>query len=242
MNSYLDNLPVLKDDRSSAFLGSAISLSCYQLVKSIDEEMSEDFLSLFQADLELYQEEVLKENHLDENQIKQYLSLYPICIDDLKFVLSLQTIGPLKNIILLNDKMIRSLFSLTKSLLQEKRNLKFVFQENNLFIKNKRRYLIFLDDDFLYQIAEPIIAVSIKLLNRKQKGKKPFPDSFSIPDVITSLLHIETLKKIKKEDCDHLSSLFASCIREIKMQSLKDDYRYLSDFYHFLGCVIGGLE
>ena len=242
MKKYLECLAMLQDPDSSAFLGSAISLSFYQLLFNLDEEMAEDFLSLFQADLELYKEEVVKGNCLKDDEIKKYLSYYPICFNSLKFVLSLPLEEHINKIVFIGDNMLHSLFNLTKSVLLKKREIDFNYQENDNFIKNKRRYLLVLNSNLIYHIAEPIIILSKKLLERKQKGKNPFSDSLSVSRVCVLLDKIKEAKEVKSEECYYLSLSFSSFIGEIKTPSLKEDYRYLSQFYHFFGCVIDTID
>jgi hypothetical protein len=103
-------------------------------------------------------------------------------------------------------------------------------------------------DDFdIISSAAPLIAMTIKLMKRKQKGKKPFTEDFSyeskmdcLKKALTECENTEVLNpKMRKyfRDC---SDIALACVDQVKMESLKNDYRYLSEALSLLACYVAG--
>jgi len=122
---YNELIAQLNDDRSSAFLGSAIALSCYSLFMTFDEEKADDFLLLSDADSLLYKEQVSQENIYSEEDIKNALSIYDDCLFDLSFALLLDGDQSYKKIISSDYEMFEHLYSLSYQIISEKRNITF---------------------------------------------------------------------------------------------------------------------
>lgn len=89
--------------------------------------------------------------------------------------------------------------------------------------------------------ALPLISMLQKLLCRKQNGKKPFSPSFDYLSKVNKIQEIE--KKIYdvslkeeyddslKDDLIALSEIASLAKEEIRLESLKGDFCYLSDMF-----------
>lgn len=86
--------------------------------------------------------------------------------------------------------------------------------------------------------ALPDIAILKKLLNRKQNGKKKFPDSFSFEETMSSITSFESSieKQLSQDDINYqddiilfrkISDIALKAKDEVRMESLKGDFEYL---------------
>lgn len=87
----------------------------------------------------------------------------------------------------------------------------------------------------------PLIAMIIKLMRRKQNGKKPFEEAFAYQDKMRILQETlllcqkeESLSETLRQAWKDCAAISLSCVEQVKMESLKNDYRYLS---HSLSCI-----
>ena len=91
-----------------------------------------------------------------------------------------------------------------------------------------------------YQVAcLSFLAMLIKLLRRKQRGKRPFSEAFEYErrmKVLEESYHrLEHAIDKKREDVSLVevlplfSSMAFDATKEVKMESLKDDYFFLGD-------------
>jgi hypothetical protein len=98
------------------------------------------------------------------------------------------------------------------------------------------------DTRMLLLASLPNIRMMEKLLTRKQNGKKKFPESFSFDVKMEGITSIETVLGLQlktnilelKKDMEFFRFLDDTCIlamNEIKMDSLKRDFIYLSQFF-----------
>lgn len=119
----------------------------------------------------------------------------------------------------------------------------------DLYFK-KMRSLPNEDEHMALLAVLPPIGMLLKLMNRKQSGKKPFSDTFDFEGKIDEMMKAKALieeelvkKEIDKEACKKalrsLNEIALSAEKEIKLASLKGDYCYLAsvfeDSYIFLG-------
>lgn len=81
----------------------------------------------------------------------------------------------------------------------------------------------------------PLLAMLIKLMKRKNNGKKPFPNDFDFVMKISKLEQLEIklldtsiLDSSTLSLCKEASKISTSCIDYIQTTSLKKDYEYLS--------------
>ena len=88
-----------------------------------------------------------------------------------------------------------------------------------------------------YQVAcLSLLAMLIKLLRRKQRGKRPFSEAFEYERRMKVSYHrLEHAIDEKREDVSLVevlplfSSMAFDATKEVKMESLKDDYFFLGD-------------
>lgn len=230
---YNELITQLNDDGSSAFLGSAIALSCYSLFMTFDEEKAEDFLLLSDADSLLYKEQVSAEDVYSEEDIKKALSIYDDCLFDLSFALSLNGDESYKKIISSDYEMFDDLYSLSYQIISKKRNITFNKKKEES-LQNKRRYIISLNDENMIDVITPLLIVFRKLVKRKQRGKKPFSFIEDVNNVLSLLDNMIQNRKVDKENVLSLSSFVKRCTAEIKTESLRNDYFFLSDMFSLM--------
>lgn len=223
----------LNDDRSSAFLGSAIALSCYSLFMTFDEEKAEDFLLLSDADSLLYKEQVSLENIYSEEDIKKALSIYDDCLFDLSFALLLNGDQSFRKIISSDYEMFEDLYNLSYQIISKKRNIIFNRKKEEP-LQNKMRYVISLNDKNMIDVILPLLIVFRKLLKRKHNGKKPFSFNEEVNEVLSLLDNMIQNREIDKENILSLSSFAKRCTEEIKTESLRNDYFFLSDMFSLM--------
>lgn len=87
----------------------------------------------------------------------------------------------------------------------------------------------------------PLLSMLQKLLCRKQNGKKPFSTSFDYPSKMNRIQEIEKriydvspneeLNESLKDDLLTLSEIASLAKEEIRLESLKGDFCYLSDMF-----------
>lgn len=230
---YNELIKQLNDDRSSAFLGSAIALSCYSLFMTFDEEKAEDFLLLSDADSLLYKEQVSLENIYSEEDIKKALSIYDDCLFDLSFALLLNGDQSFRKIISSDYEMFEDLYNLSYQIISKKRNIIFNRKKEEP-LQNKMRYVISLNDKNMIDVILPLLIVFRKLLKRKHNGKKPFSFNEEVNEVLFLLDNMIQNRKIDKENILSLSSFAKRCTEEIKTESLRNDYFFLSDMFSLM--------
>lgn len=230
---YNELIKQLNDDRSSAFLGSAIALSCYSLFMTFDEEKAEDFLLLSDADSLLYKEQVSLENIYSEEDIKKALSIYDDCLFDLSFALLLNGDQSFRKIISSDYEMFEDLYNLSYQIISKKRNIIFNRKKEEP-LQNKMRYVISLNDKNMIDVILPLLIVFRKLLKRKHNGKKPFSFNEEVNEVLSLLDNMIQNREIDKENILSLSSFAKRCTEEIKAESLRNDYFFLSDMFSLM--------
>lgn len=230
---YNELIKQLNDDRSSAFLGSAIALSCYSLFMTFDEEKAEDFLLLSDADSLLYKEQVSLENIYSEEDIKKALSIYDDCLFDLSFALLLNGDQSFRKIISSDYEMFEDLYNLSYQIISKKRNIIFNRKKEEP-LQNKMRYVISLNDKNMIDVILPLLIVFRKLLKRKHNGKKPFSFNEEVNEVLSLLDNMIQNREIDKENILSLSSFAKRCTEEIKTESLRNDYFFLSDMFSLM--------
>ncbi len=230
---YNELITQLNDDRSSAFLGSAIALSCYSLFMTFDEEKAEDFLLLSDADSLLYKEQVSQDDIYSEVDIKKALSIYDDCLFDLSFALLLNGDQSYRKIISSDYEMFEDLYNLSYQIISKKRNITFNRKKEEP-LQNKMRYVISLNDKNMIDVILPLLIVFRKLLKRKHNGKKPFSFNEEVNKVLSLLDDMIQNKKIGKEKILTLSSFAKKCTEEIKTESLRNDYFFLSDMFSLM--------
>ncbi len=228
--TYHELYKKLEDDSSNAFLGSAIALSSYSLFRTFDEDRAEDFLPLSSADALLYEEQVKREPVYSDDQIVESLTCYDTCLSDFVFAMQLNAEDAFKKMISLNHEMFDDLFDLSYSVIKQKRGIEFKKNEEEPF-QDKRRYLIDLNSENMIDVLLPLLVVFRKLLKRRQNGKKPYTFKGETENVLVLLDCMINEKKITMDDLLRLSGFAIKCTSEIKMESLKNDYIYLSRFY-----------
>lgn len=100
------------------------------------------------------------------------------------------------------------------------------------------------DSDFLF-FPLPEIQMLKKLMNRKQKGKKPYSEEFCFDEKMKFILQFEEeiLSQIRSKERKYnaqglrrLSLIALQAKEETKMESLKKDFDYLST--SFLDCTL----
>ncbi len=218
----------LKDSDSCSFLGSALALSCYFLVVQEDNEMAEDFLRLADSDALLYQNQV-EGGILSESKRKECLDDYVCAIHDLNELKARRTPDGFHKLVELNLKMAKSLYSLSIG----KRQTETVNPDTVML--NKRRYLFPFDETMRKECAYPLLLVFLKLIARKNRGKKPFIFEEKEREF---LIRLERAVSERTYDCPILieaGELASSCVPQVKMASLKEDFRYLSEAFCILG-------
>lgn len=230
---YNELIKQLNDDRSSAFLGSAIALSCYSLFMTFDEEKAEDFLLLSDADSLLYKEQVSLENIYSEEDIKKALSIYDDCLFDLSFALLLNGDQSFRKIISSDYEMFEDLYNLSYQIISKKRDITFNRKKEEP-LQNKMRYVISLNDKNMIDVILPLLIVFRKLLKRKHNGKKPFSFNEEVNEVLSLLDNMIQNREIDKENILSLSSFAKRCTEEIKTESLRNDYFFLSDMFSLM--------
>lgn len=230
---YNELITQLNDDRSSAFLGSAIALSCYSLFMTFDEEKAEDFLLLSDADSLLYKEQVSLENIYSEEDIKKALSIYDDCLFDLSFALLLNGDQSFRKIISSDYEMFEDLYNLSYQIISKKRDITFNRKKEEP-LQNKMRYVISLNDKNMIDVILPLLIVFRKLLKRKHNGKKPFSFNEEVNEVLFLLDNMIQNREIDKENILSLSSFAKRCTEEIKTESLRNDYFFLSDMFSLM--------
>lgn len=230
---YNELITQLNDDRSSAFLGSAIALSCYSLFMTFDEEKAEDFLLLSDADSLLYKEQVSLENIYSEEDIKKALSIYDDCLFNLSFALLLNGDQSFRKIISSDYEMFEDLYNLSYQIISKKRNIIFNRKKEEP-LQNKMRYVISLNDKNMIDVILPLLIVFRKLLKRKHNGKKPFSFNKEVNEVLSLLDNMIQNREIDKENILSLSSFAKRCTEEIKTESLRNDYFFLSDMFSLM--------
>lgn len=230
---YNELITQLNDDRSSAFLGSAIALSCYSLFMTFDEEKAEDFLLLSDADSLLYKEQVSLENIYSEEDIKKALSIYDDCLFNLSFALLLNGDQSFRKIISSDYEMFEDLYNLSYQIISKKRNIIFNRKKEEP-LQNKMRYVISLNDKNMIDVILPLLIVFRKLLKRKHNGKKPFSFNEEVNEVLSLLDNMIQNREIDKENILSLSSFAKRCTEEIKTESLRNDYFFLSDMFSLM--------
>lgn len=223
----------LNDDRSSAFLGSAIALSCYSLFMTFDEEKADDFLLLSDADSLLYKEQVSQENIFSEEDIKNALSIYDDCLFDLSFALLLNGDQSYRKIVSSDYEMFEHLYFLSYQIISEKRNITFNRKKVEL-IQNKMRYVINLNDKNMIDVILPLLIVFHKLVKRKHNGKKPFSFNEEVNEILSLLEDMIQNRTANKEKIMTMSSFAKKCTEEIKTESLRNDYFFLSDMFFLM--------
>lgn len=230
---YNELITQLNDDRSSAFLGSAIALSCYSLFMTFDEEKAEDFLLLSDADSLLYKEQVSLENIYSEEDIKKALSIYDDCLFNLSFALLLNGDQSFRKIISSDYEMFEDLYNLSYQIISKKRDITFNRKKEEP-LQNKMRYVISLNDKNMIDVILPLLIVFRKLLKRKHNGKKPFSFNEEVNEVLSLLDDMIQNREIDKENILSLSSFSKRCTEEIKTESLRNDYFFLSDMFSLM--------
>lgn len=230
---YNELITQLNDDRSSAFLGSAIALSCYSLFMTFDEEKAEDFLLLSDADSLLYKEQVSQDDIYSEVDIKKALSIYDDCLFDLSFALLLNGDQSFRKIISSDYEMFEDLYNLSYQIISKKRNITFNRKKEEP-LQNKMRYIISLNDKNMIDVILPLLIVFRKLLKRKHNGKKPFSFNEEVNEVLSLLDDMIQNKKIGKEKILTLSSFAKKCTEEVKTESLRNDYFFLSCMFSLM--------
>lgn len=230
---YNELIKQLNDDRSSAFLGSAIALSCYSLFMTFDEEKAEDFLLLSDADSLLYKEQVSLENIYSEEDIKKALSIYDDCLFDLSFALLLNGDQSFRKIISSDYEMFEDLYNFSYQIISKKRDITFNRKKEEP-LQNKMRYVISLNDKNMIDVILPLLIVFRKLLKRKHNGKKPFSFNEEVNEVLSLLDNMIQNREIDKENILSLSSFSKRCTEEIKTESLRNDYFFLSDMFSLM--------
>lgn len=218
----------LKNLDSYSFLGSALALSCYFLVVRENEEMAEDFLRLSLSDALLYQNQV-EGGLLRKEKVEACLDDYRIAIHDLEELQARRTPTGFHQIVSANARMAKSLYVLSSG--ESGKSVK----DGEVIMLNKRRYLFEFDEEVRKECSYPLLLVFLKLMERKNRGKKPF--LFDEEGKNTVVL----LKKAAMENDFGYSlmrkaeELARLCVPQIKMESLRDDFRYLSEMFHILG-------
>lgn len=230
---YNELIKQLNDDRSSAFLGSAIALSCYSLFMTFDEEKAEDFLFLSDADSLLYKEQVSLDNIYSEEDIKKALSIYDDCLFDLSLALLLNGDQSFRKIISSDYEMFEDLYNLSYQIISKKRDITFNRKKEEP-LQNKMRYVISLNDKNMIDVILPLLIVFRKLLKRKHNGKKPFSFNEEVNEVLFLLDNMIQNREIDKENILSLSSFAKRCTEEIKTESLRNDYFFLSDMFSLM--------
>lgn len=230
---YNELIKQLNDDRSSAFLGSAIALSCYSLFMTFDEEKAEDFLFLSDADSLLYKEQVSLDNIYSEEDIKKALSIYDDCLFNLSFALLLNGDQSFRKIISSDYEMFEDLYNLSYQIISKKRDITFNRKKEEP-LQNKMRYVISLNDKNMIDVILPLLIVFRKLLKRKHNGKKPFSFNEEVNEVLSLLDNMIQNREIDKENILSLSSFAKRCTEEIKTESLRNDYFFLSDMFSLM--------
>ena len=230
---YNELITRLNDGRSSAFLGSAIALSCYSLFMTFDEEKAEDFLLLSDADSLLYKEQVSQDNIYSGEDIKKALSIYDDCLSDLSFALLLNGNQSYRKIVSSDYEMFENLYSLSYQIIRKKRNIAFSRKEEKP-LQNKMRYVIDLHDKNMIDVILPLLIVFRKLVKRKHNGKKPFSFNEEVNAVLFLLDDMIQNRTVDKENVLSLSSFAKRCTTEIKTESLRNDYFFLSDMFSLM--------
>lgn len=230
---YNELIAQLNDGRSSAFLGSAIALSCYSLFMTFDEEKAGDFLLLSDADSLLYKEQVSQDNIYSVEDIKKALSIYDDCLSDLSFALLLNGNQSYRKIVSSDYEMFENLYSLSYQIISKKRNIAFSRKVEEP-LQNKMRYVIDLNDKNMIDVILPLLIVFRKLVKRKHNGKKPFLFNEEVNAVLSILDDMIQNRTVDKENVLSLSSFAKRCTTEIKTESLRNDYFFLSDMFSLM--------
>ena len=230
---YKELITQLNDDRSSAFLGSAIALSCYSLFMTFDEEKAGDFLLLSDADSLLYKEQVSQDDIYSEEEIKKALSIYDDCLFDLSFALLLNGDKSYRKIISSDYEMFENLYNLSCQIISKKRNIAFNRKKEET-LQNKMRYVIVLNDKNMIDVILPLLIVFRKLIKRKNNGKKPFSFNEKVNEVLSLLDDMIQNRTVEKENVLTLSAFAKKCTAEIKTESLRNDYFFLSDMFSLM--------
>ena len=230
---YNELIAQLNDDRSSAFLGSAIALSCYSLFMTFDEEKANDFLLLSDADSLLYKEQVSLDDIYPEGEIKNALSIYDDCLFDLSFALLLNGDQSYRQIVSFDYEMFEDLYKLSYQIISEKRNITFNRKKVEP-LQNKMRYVINLNDKNMVDVILPLLIVFRKLVKRKHNGKKPFSFNEEVNEILSFLDDMIQNRTADKEKIMTLSSFAKKCTEEIKTESLRNDYFFLSDMFFLM--------
>lgn len=95
----------------------------------------------------------------------------------------------------------------------------------------------------IQRLALPSVAMLIKLMRRKQRGKKRFSEEFEADIKLQFLeeLYQTLLSKKIKEDLsqkiDAAARIAEECIDEIEMISLKRDYQWIKDTLDNIRCL-----
>ncbi|MCR4699258.1 MAG: hypothetical protein K5762_07835 [Bacilli bacterium] len=107
---------------------------------------------------------------------------------------------------------------------------------------NNMRKAEFEDEHMALLAVFPCIQMLLKLMNRKQSGKKPFSESLHYDEKKDMILKDQTLleNELKKNRVDREACIFAlrnikeialTAEKEIKLASLKGDYCYLASVF-----------
>lgn len=111
---------------------------------------------------------------------------------------------------------------------------------DNLFVSYKKSHY---SDNVLALITVlPCFNMAMKLMNRKQNGKKPFSKAFKFEERIakmnqaylvfeTAITKKESDTKEVKEALLNVKNIILKASKEIKMESLKNDYIYLASIF-----------
>lgn len=211
-----------------------------------------DVLSLFEKDSRLF--ELSKKNEelseLDWKEIEDVFLLYEEVIFSLKELIDFVSFTKKKAYLLFLKRDLDFLVDLALdnlNLFALRTDIPDSFYpvRNVVFqaIKKEFRYPLYDEAGSIfypYDVILPILAMLYKLLNRKQNGKKPFSEGFLFSEKVNSLQNCEeSLKRQRQEkrvdqeknrkDFFFLSSVAKMAKEEVKMESLKKDYQYLSD-------------
>ena len=233
----MNKLELLEDSNSKYYCGSACAYSLYLTLNEVEriiknkeiEKLKNDALVLFDDDA-LFFEYSKKGNKTDEDMIKisNILSLYERIDKSLYSLINeLQSIKEeYYSSILIEDRMfLKELEMLNiKSLDIDVLELQTYKKSNVEFEKTEMSPLL------------PLISMLIKLINRKQFGKYKFSDFFNYDNNIQFLYDSKEClinKKAKNPNqmLSNVSSIALKASEEIKMQSLKNDYLYISNMF-----------
>ena len=231
--NYISLLNELDNPDSTSFCGSASALFCYSLLSSLKVDGADKFLLLAQADAYLYmvQGKVYQINEKDESKIDESFSLFKECISILKSIHGSFCVNELLET---NIKFLTDIYKLTIDTINNKLGRLYIY-DTRIKIKD-----IVINDEHINcgECVKPLLIILRKLVLRKNNSKKPFTEGMKVDENISKIESaINDTDIVENTFLNNLSSFAKSCINEIKMQSLRDDYSYISKMLGILAKI-----